>query len=289
MVSLAKLGASLLLGTAMAVSASGGSFPDSSAGDRAATTSLFAQSAAQILQHDFKSREVSYLLLDARTGSLLVSHWDGLERPIPMGSLVKPFITVAYGDEHEFHYPAYVCNGQVGGCWLPRGHGGLDIVSAIAYSCNSYFRMLTVNMNSADVSPVVRQFGLDSPTAKLSGPDLIGVGNRWLISPLHMARAYAELNRRRDQPGAREALAGMLQSALRGTGSEVGRALKHSVALVKTGTAACTHLPAAPGDGFVVALFPAQEPELLLIVRVHGVPGAKASVTAGRMLSRIEE
>jgi hypothetical protein len=36
-------------------------------------------------------------------------------------------------------------------------------------------------------------------------------------------------------------------------------------------------------------LFPAEQPELLLMVRVHGVPGAKASVTAGRMLSRIEE
>ena len=104
-----------------------------------------------------------------------------------------------------------------------------------------------------------------------------------------MARAYVELNRRRDQPGAREALAGMAQSAVRGTGSKVSQTLKYSGALVKTGTAACTHVPGAPGDGFVVALFPAEQPELLLMVRVHGVPGAKASVTAGRMLSRIEE
>jgi cell division protein FtsI/penicillin-binding protein 2 len=118
---------------------------------------------------------------------------------------------------------------------------------------------------------------------------LIGVGNRWLISPLHMARAYLELNRRRHQSGAREVVSGMAQSARRGTGAEVDRALKHSSALVKTGTAACTHHDHAPGDGFVVALVPAEQPELLLMVRVHGVPGAKAALTAGRMLSRIEE
>ena len=144
-------------------------------------------------------------------------------------------------------------------------------------------------MTSADVVPAADRFGLDPPASQLSGPDLIGVGNRWSISPLHMAHAYLELNRRRDQPGVREVVEGMSQSARRGTGSEVDRALRHSSALVKTGTAACTHHDHAPGDGFVVALVPAEQPELLLMVRVHGVPGARAALTAGRMLRRIEE
>lgn len=254
-----------------------------------ARNSLFAQSAAQLLQREFQSRDVSFLLLDARTGNALASRWDDLERPIPLGSLIKPFIALAYGEEHQFRYPVHECKGEAGGCWLPRGHGEVDIASAIGNSCNSYFRMLTMNMSSADMVPAARRFGLDAPDPDLSGPDLIGMGNRWLISPLHMARAYLELNRRRDQPGAREVLAGMAQSAQRGTGLEIGRALKRYGALVKTGTAACTHHTGAPGDGFVVALVPAEQPELLLMVRVHGVPGAKAAVTAGRMLSRIEE
>src|SRR5258708_37015865 len=101
-----------------------------------------------------------------------------------------------------------------------------------------------------------------------------------------MARASLELNRRRDQPGASEVIAGMAQSARQGTGLEVDRALRHSGALVKTGTAACTHSVHSPGDGFVVALVPAEQPELLLMLRVHGVPGAKASVTAGERFSR---
>jgi cell division protein FtsI/penicillin-binding protein 2 len=254
-----------------------------------AQNSLFAQSAAQILEREFTSREVSFLLLDVRTGALLASRWDDANQPIPLGSLVKPFTALAYGEEHQFHYPAHNCKGDAGGCWLPRGHGEIDITAAIADSCNSYFRMLTTGMTSADVVPAARRVGLDLPATELSGSDLIGVGNRWLISPLHMAHAYLELNRRRHQPGVREIVAGMEQSARQGTGAEVDRALKHSNALVKTGTAACTHRERAPGDGFVVAFAPAEQPELLLMIRVHGVPGAKAALTAGRMLSRIEE
>jgi hypothetical protein len=251
--------------------------------------SLYSQSASQLLQHDFQGREVSFLLLDAHTGSLLSSKWNDPDKPIPLGSLLKPFIAVAYGEAHQFRFPVQVCKGEAGGCWLPRGHGEIGLSAAVANSCNSYFRMLTARMNGADAAPVAAAFGLDPPSPDFSGPELIGVGNHWLISPLRMARAYVELNRRRDQLGTSEVVAGMAESARQGTGSEIDRALKYSTALVKTGTASCTHASRAPGDGFVVALFPAERPELLLMVRVHGVPGAKAAVTAGQMLRRLQE
>jgi len=218
-----------------------------------------------------------------------VSHWENSDKPIPLGSLVKPFTAFAYAGAHDFRYPLYECRGQASGCWQVRPHGKLDIVSAIAVSCNSYFRSLAESVTSEQLLPVTRTFDLESPEANFTGPSLIGLGERWKISPLRMARAYLELYRRRDQSGVREILAGMLQSAQRGTGAAVGRALKHSEAFVKTGTAPCTHAPRAPGDGFVVALVPAQAPEIVLLVRVHGVAGAKAAETAGRMLGRMEE
>jgi cell division protein FtsI/penicillin-binding protein 2 len=275
-----------VLGLCFAV---GPSFQVAVAESATVQSSLFAQSAARILERDFSGREVSFLLLDVRSRAVLASRWNDAGSPIPMGSLVKPFIALAYGEEHQFRYPTHVCLGGAGGCWLHRGHGEIGITSAIAGSCNSYFRMLTASMTSADVVPAAGRFGLDPPAPQLSGPDLIGIGNRWRISPLHMAHAYLELNRRREQPGVREVVEGMAQSARQGTGSEVDRALQHSSALVKTGTAACTHHNHAPGDGFVVALVPAEQPEVLLMVRVHGVPGARATLTAGRMLRRIEE
>ena len=80
----------------------------------------------------------------------------------------------------------------------------------------------------------------------------------------------------------------MAQSARQGTGAEVDRALPHSDALAKTGTAPCTHTRHAPGDGFTIALTPVGEPQILLLVRVYGVPGSQAGKTVGQMLRRIE-
>jgi cell division protein FtsI/penicillin-binding protein 2 len=202
---------------------------------------------------------------------------------------VKPFTALAYGEHHEFRYPTHTCQGTATGCWLPRGHGDVDLSSAIAYSCNSYFRVLTAKMTAAEVSPTAVRFGLEAPAPETAGPALAGLGNRWLISPLSMARAYLELVRRRDQPGVREVLAGMALSAKQGTGAEVDRALPFPDALVKTGTAPCTHSKRAPGDGFTIVLAPPDDPRILLMVRVHGVPGARAAKIAGQMLRHIEE
>jgi len=258
--------------------------------DRAkdAESSLFAQSAAETLNRDFPSRDISFLLLDARTGRVLTSRWERIDSPIPLGSLVKPFTALAYGEQHDFHYPAHICRGTATGCWLPRGHGEIGLTTAIAYSCNSYFRMLTANLIAADVAPIAARFGIEPPDRDATGPALAGIGSRWRISPPRMARAYLELVRRGEQPGVREIVAGMAQSAQHGTGAEVDRALPFPDALVKTGTAPCTHSPRAPGDGFAMVLTPADQPQILLMVRVDGVPGAQAAKAAGQMLRRID-
>jgi cell division protein FtsI/penicillin-binding protein 2 len=258
--------------------------------DRAkdAESSLFAQSVAETLNRDFPGPDVSFLLLDARTGHTLASRWDHIDSSIPLGSLVKPFTALAYGEQHDFHYPAHTCRGTATGCWLPRGHGEIGLTSAIAYSCNSYFRMLTANLAAPDVAPIAARFGIEPPDRDASGTALAGIGSRWRISPPRMLRAYLELIRRREQPGVREILAGMAQSAQHGTGAAVDRVLPFPDALVKTGTAPCTHSPHAPGDGFAIVLTHADQPQILLMVRVHGVPGAEAAKTAGLMLRRIE-
>jgi cell division protein FtsI/penicillin-binding protein 2 len=273
----------------LAMSPSSGSAGTPSS-ERAAASriSLFAQSAGQILNRDFPSGDISFLLLDAPSGKVLSSRWVHPEAPVPLGSLVKPFTALAYGEQHAFRYPPHTCRGTATGCWRPHGHGEVDLASAIAYSCNSYFRLLTARMTAAEVLPTAIRFGLEPPPPETAGPALIGLGNRWLISPLSMARAYLELVRRRDQPGVREVLAGMALAAQQGTGAEVDRALPFPDALVKTGTAMCTHAEPAPGDGFAIIMAPSDDPQILLMVRVHGVPGAQAAKTAGQMLSHIE-
>jgi len=251
--------------------------------------SLFSQSAVLVLEREFSSGDISYLLFDARTGTLLSSRWDDPAKPIPLGSLVKPFTAIAYGETHENQFPSHICRGEASGCWQVHPHGKLDLVTAISVSCNSYFRALAEDLTGEQLIPIANRFALDPPDPALSGSPLMGLGDRWPIAPIKMARAYLELYRRRDQPVVREILAGMAQSARGGTGKGVGEALKHADALVKTGTAPCTHPHAAPGDGFVVAMVPANQPELLLFVRIHSVPGATAALTAGQMLRRLEE
>jgi cell division protein FtsI/penicillin-binding protein 2 len=250
--------------------------------------SLFSQAAVLVLEREFPSRDVSYLLFDARTGTLLSSRWEDPNKPIPLGSLVKPFTALAYGETHQNQFPSHVCRGEASGCWQSHPHGKLDLVSAISVSCNSYFRALAANVTAEQLIPVANRFGLDPPDPGLSGQDLMGIGDGWRIAPVKMARAYLELYDRRDHPVVREIIAGMADAARHGTGKAVGAALEHADALVKTGTAPCTHAHAAPGDGFVVAMVPANRPELLLLVRVHSVPGATAAVTAGSMLRSLE-
>jgi hypothetical protein len=265
-----------------------GSNDDRSGAGRNSSSSLFAQTAAQALNHDFPSRDISFLLLDVRTGRVLASRWNHPDAPIPMGSLLKPFTALAYGEQHDYRYPNHTCRGASTGCWLPRGHGDVDLTTAIAHSCNSYFRMLTADLTADDVSPTATRFGLDRPLQEASGAELAGLGTRWRTSPVSVAHAYLELVHERGQPGVREILDGMALSARRGTGVQVHRALPSPDALVKTGTAACTHSRHAPGDGLSVVLVPADGPQILLLVRVHGVPGAQAAKTAGQMLRRIE-
>ena len=254
----------------------------------ASSDSLFSQSTLETLNRDFAQSDISFLLLDARTSQTIASRWEQADLPIPMGSLDKPFAALAYAEHHGDRFPSHTCRGTADGCWRPRGHGTLDLPSAVAYSCNAYFRTLAADLNGNEVSATATRFGLEPPASGTSGASLAGLGGDWRTSPKHMASAYLELLRHRDEPAVAQILDGMAMSARFGTAAEIDRALPFRAALAKTGTAPCTHDHRAPGDGFTVAMFPADAPRVLLLVRVHGVPGAVAAKTAGQMLSRIE-
>jgi len=248
--------------------------------------SLFAQSVARQLARDFNRAGLSYLLLDVTSGGVLAYRWPDSDQPVPVGSLVKPFTALAYGRAHDHRYPQHRCT--PGQCWLPRGHGQQDMVSAIANSCNAYFRALSRSVSSEQIASITHDFQIPGP-GRADADTLIGVGREWPIAPLAMAQAYAELARRRTQPDLENIIAGMRLSASRGTGAAVGRRLASANALVKTGTAHCTHSPRGSADGFVVALVPADTPRLLLLLRVHGSTGAQAAVTAGQILHAVGE
>jgi cell division protein FtsI/penicillin-binding protein 2 len=264
-------------------------FPQQSPKQSNSSHSLFSQSAAEILQREYGKSEISFVLLDAGSGALLASNWESADKPIPMGSLVKPFTALAYAETHNFLFPTLACKGKANRCWQDKPHGPLNLALAISVSCNAYFLQLAEAVSHESVVSVANSFDLDAPAKDATPANLIGLGDEWKIAPLRLARAYLELFRRKDAPGVSAILEGLRQSGLRGTGAAVDRQLKHSAALIKTGTALCTHSRWAPADGLVMALVPAEKPELLLFIRMHSVTGAKAAETAGLMLGDVEQ
>jgi len=256
-------------------------------------TAISRESAARLLERQFSSAGASYVLMDPGTGEVLASNWPDLDRPLPLGSLLKPFTAIAYGETHGFEYPLLECTGEAGGCWRPRGHGNIGIAQAIAQSCNAYFRALASGLSPQDVSAALQRFGLDPLDPGADRDSLFGVGDAWRASPRALLRAYLEIAQRGTQPGAREVVQGMALAARTGTGEAVGHALNAGAknaraldadALVKTGTASCAHLDRAPGDGYAVAIYPSQAPRFALLVSVHEAPGSHAAAVAGEML-----
>ncbi len=244
--------------------------------------SLFARTAAQVLEREFSSPDISYLLLEIRSRAIVARRWENSDVAIPVGSLVKPFTALAYAEGHSFHFPEFTCS--PGQCWNPHGHGRLGIVKAVAFSCNSYFVNLAGDIRATEVLGVAERFGLNGPGDGANAEMMAGEHGVWRESPEKLAKAYAELIGSRSQPGVREIVEGMAGSAKWGTASALASEVPQVSALSKTGTAPCTHKERAPGDGFVLVAWPADSPQHLLLVRYHGHPGAQAAVVAGKML-----
>jgi cell division protein FtsI/penicillin-binding protein 2 len=247
---------------------------------------LFAQGANAVLQGRFRRPELSWILLD-RTGSVLAQQWDAPNVPIPPGSLLKPFVAIAYAEQHGDRFPRVRCLGTPSLCWLPRGHGDLDLEHAIANSCNAYFLSLAENLDRGAAIRKLHTFGLAGPGPEADARTLIGLSPGWRETPLALGRAYIALL---DYPSLAVRtliLRGMAGAASYGTAEAVDADLGKDLTLAKTGTASCTHPHRASADGFAVVLLPADQPRYLLLVRMHGTTGARTAAVAAEMLRAI--
>lgn len=252
-----------------------------------------------------------YLLLDAQTGQVIEAHWDGPDRPLPVGSLIKPFTALAYAGAHRFTYPTFVCRGTADGCWLPTGHGHIGMAEAVAGSCNAYFRQLAQQSSPDAFVSTLHWFGMSVDDARVTLAGMVGLGDGVKLAPTALMRAYLEIAARRTQPGVAAIVQGMRASARIGTGRAVGAAIGATDALVKTGTAPCSHvslahasldadrasiqtgLPPRPtdsmfvpsnGDGYALVIYPADRPRVILLVQAHGRTGAETAAIAGELL-----
>ena len=149
------------------------------------TSTLPDESTARLLEREFARPDLSYMLMSIPARRLIAARWENSDQPIPMGSLLKPFVAYAHGAP----FPEIVCNGARDRCWKSAGHGRLTLPLALAYSCNAYFFALA------------RDLQLDASS----------------LLPQAMLNAYCDLLTR----APREILQGMRLSAKLGTAREI--------------------------------------------------------------------
>jgi cell division protein FtsI/penicillin-binding protein 2 len=243
----------------------------------AGESSLYAQSLQAALAR--LNPGVELLLYDAPRSLVLASTFADPALPIPVGSLLKPFLAFAYLSRAHHPELGTLCHGRQDLCWKPGGHGVLNLPDALAQSCNAYFLALAAALSPDEITLPTR------PPADATAADLIGLHPRWLLPPETLVAAYARLLPQTTWP----ILDGMRRSATEGTAQRIGN--HPGGVLAKTGTATCIPMPTpcqASSDGLVFAAVPAQNPSLLLLVRRRATTGATTALTAGLILNQLE-
>lgn len=260
------------------------------------------------------------VVLDLRDGRILAMTGGDLAcgSAFPIGSLMKLVVAAAAkGEGIASADEPFLCEGKavVAGeqviCWLPAGHGKLDMPAALAVSCNLYFYSLAGRLSWETFARYAASFGLGRPTgADVAGENegrisrtvsardflkaSIGRTPDVLATPLQAAvmagviatdgylvvpRRTGEKSRwtRTNMGGALEVLRdGMRRSVLSGTASLL-RGLPVSAA-AKTGTARWekgfkTH-------GWIIGFAPFEDPEIAFSVLVVDGQGRKEAAAA---------
>jgi cell division protein FtsI/penicillin-binding protein 2 len=199
-----------------------------------------------------------YIVIDVHSREVLASNWEDASKPIPVGSLVKPFTALAHGAP----FPA-----------------GFE--KALAESSNPYFLDLARETSAEALGVVAQKYSIPSPALD-SAETRVGLGKGWQIPPLALLRAYAEMSQRSGEPAVAAILRGLAEGARSGTSSAIGAGV-----LAKTGTAPCVEKRHHAGDGFSLVLDPTESPRIALLVRVHNVPGKEAAKTAAQILRAV--
>ena len=253
---------------------------------RAQESALFAQSTSAVLERQFGCADLSWLLVD-RSARVLAQKWPDAGKPIAPGSLLKPFLASAYGEQYHLRYPSLFCAGTADRCWYAHGHGKMGLEEALAQSCNAYFLHLAESLDQASIRATGTRCGLHLPEQKLEDADMIGLTGVWRETPLCLAQAYLTLLQDRSAPSRDRIAAGMKAAAQHGTARGASIAFASQDLLAKTGTASCQHRPRATADGLAILLYPAAAPRFLLLTRQHAATGAQAARYAGAMLHAI--
>ena len=143
---------------------------------------------------------------DLFTGRITESDWDQIlnhpDKPLvnrfnqglyPPGSIVKMITEVALMDNNNFNpLDKFRCDGsfqfgdRIFGCWYTKGHGEIDLSSAILSSCDIYFYKTIKYYDFDKLSSFYKMFGFGIPT----GVDIQGESQGVVPTISYMNKRY---------------------------------------------------------------------------------------------------
>ncbi len=227
-------------------------------------------------------------VLDLTSGAWLAKPAPGVDRPYPAGSLFKIATACAALRHGARADSTHLCDGR--GCWLPGGHGRLDLAAALACSCSAYFSALAGHLDSADVCAQARRLGFITP-ARLTRPAAFAGDDPSLtLTPTAAVRlmTFIATGQGLGEVGLPDAdrrivRAALVQAAQRGTSAELLRHLPSAAG--KTGTALTRHGALL---GWCVGFTPAGAPRYVFAVLVPGLSARRGAVpVAGNLLQAL--
>ncbi len=297
--------------------------------DAAPAKATLADQLAQLV--DSGHRPVSIVVLPlAADDTFLVQEKDmrAERQSFRPGSTVKPLLAMIAADDGVLLPNAHhTCSGAKSGTGLTcfAEHGDLDLVRAIATSCNAYFYDVAGDLGLARVLGGFRELGFGKPTglaaneatgfvgdevgfARESGTSsdpvldakVIGIGHgAFEATPLQLAVAYRTLARRitaeRDQETPRAEVYAEIERGLEAAvasdeGTGRGARVEGLDVLGKTGTAEAHPYGAADEgrqNGWFVGYAPKRDPTLVVGALVQNAEGGgkDAAALAGRVFS----
>ena len=197
--------------------------------------------------------------------------------PLPVGSLVKPFLAEGWSRSHPGStIPRVVCDRR-SGCWKPSGHGELGLARALALSCNSYFRKMAAETPPGVLRATLRDEGF-AVGDSISPETALGLGRGGedapVIEPFALLRAYERLVTRpwaaNEEPVRKELVAGLHE------GARLGTARGARAVMGKTGTVPSLLGRAQHTSGWVLAVGSSGSLRLALLRDGTGREAAKA-------------
>jgi len=219
------------------------------------------------------------------------------------GSTLKPFLLAAAIegglDPHKtvFCPPKKIETPADKRCWLAAGHGAVDLVRGLANSCSVYTRHACRYVDADRYRDLLTAYGLgarlpDEPTFRKLGCEAwMGAERGIAVTPQELALAYRLAFAPKRPDDAPPELAGLdvikqglRESCLTGTGRDVRLFAPMLEAMGKTGTG---HTLDGRRCGIFVALAPADEPKLVLVLVASRASGSQAANLAGQRLSEL--